>query len=89
MILMQHSVLTLTDVFDVFDAVHCFFEPLFEGAVHFSELLILKCSIADQRTTAAQDEGEWRRTAEQGAERFMTKWIAAEKARAGIRHAVV
>ena len=28
---------------------------------------------ADQWTTAAQDEGEWRRTAEQGAERFMTK----------------
>ena len=26
---------------------------------------------ADQWTTAAQDEGEWRRTAEQGAERFM------------------
>ena len=28
-------------------------------------------------------------TAEQGAERFMPKWIAAEKARAGLRHAVV
>ena len=25
----------------------------------------------DQWTTAAQDEEEWRRTAEQGAERFM------------------
>ena len=34
---------------------------------------------ADQWTTAAQDEGEWRRTAEQGAEHFMAKWIAAEK----------
>ena len=33
--------------------------------------------------------GEWRKTAEQGAERFMAKWIAAEKARAGLRHAVV
>ena len=44
---------------------------------------------ADQWTTAAQDEGEWRRTAEQGAEQFMAKWIAAEKARAGLRHAVV
>ena len=44
---------------------------------------------ADQWTTAAQDEGEWRRTAEQGAERFMAKWIAAEKPRAGLRHAVV
>ena len=44
---------------------------------------------ADQWTTAAQDEGEWRRTVEQGAERFMAKWIAAEKVRAGLRHAVV
>ena len=43
----------------------------------------------DQWTTAAQDEGEWRRTAEQGAEHFMAKWIAAEKTRAGLRHAVV
>ena len=39
--------------------------------------------------TAAQDEGEWRRTAEQGAEHFMAKWIAEEKAKAGLRHAVV
>ena len=43
----------------------------------------------DQWTTAAQDEGAWRRTAEQGAEHFMAKWIAAEEARAGLRHAVV
>ena len=35
---------------------------------------------ADQWTTAAQDEGGWRRTAEQGAEHFMAKWIAAEEA---------
>ena len=28
---------------------------------------------ADQWTTAAQGEGEWRRTAEQGAEHFMAK----------------
>ena len=41
------------------------------------------------RTTAAQDEREWRRTAEQGAEHFMAKWIAAEKLSAGPRHAVV
>ena len=34
---------------------------------------------SDQWTTAAQDEGEWRRTAEQGAEHFMAKWIIAEK----------
>ena len=44
---------------------------------------------ADQWTTAAQDEGEWRRTAEQGAEHFMAKWIDAEKAKAGLQHAVV
>ena len=44
---------------------------------------------ADQRMTAAQNEGGWRRTAEQGADRFLAKWIAAEKARAGLRHAVV
>ena len=40
-------------------------------------------------TTAAQDEGELRRTAEQGAEQFMAKWIVAEKTKAGLRHAVV
>ena len=39
---------------------------------------------ADQWTTAAQGEGEWRKT----AERFMAKWIAAEKVRAELRHAV-
>ena len=44
---------------------------------------------ADQWTTEAQDEGEWRRTAEQGAEHFMAKWIVAEKAKSGLRHAVV
>ena len=44
---------------------------------------------ADQWTTEAQDEGEWRRTAEQGAEHFMAKWITAEKAMAGLRDAVV
>ena len=45
---------------------------------------------ADQWTTAAQDEGEWRRTAEeQGAEHFMAKLIAAEKAKTGLRHAAV
>ena len=44
---------------------------------------------ADQWTTAAQYEREWRRTAEQGAEHFMAKWIVAEKTRAGLRHAVV
>ena len=39
----------------------------------------------DQWTTAGQDEGEWRRTAKQGAEH----WIVAENVKAGLRHAVV
>ena len=43
----------------------------------------------DQWTTAAQDEEEFRRTAEEGAEHFMGKWIVADKARAGVRHAIV
>ena len=34
----------------------------------------------DQWTTAAQDGGAWRKTAEQEAERFMVKEFAAEKA---------
>ena len=33
--------------------------------------------------TEAQDEGEWRKTTEPGAKRFMAKWIPAEKVRAG------
>ena len=41
---------------------------------------------ADQWTTAAQDEGEWRRTAEQGGERSMAKLIGVEKVGAGPRH---
>ena len=45
--------------------------------------------IADHWTTAAQDEGGWRRTAEKGAQHFMAKWITAEKVRAGLRHAMV
>ena len=44
---------------------------------------------ADQWMTAAQDEREWRRTAEQGAEHFMAKWIVAGKTKAGLQHAVV
>ena len=44
---------------------------------------------ADQWTTAAQNEREWRRKAEQGAEHFMAKWIVAEKTKAGLRHGVV
>ena len=44
---------------------------------------------ADQWTTAAQDEGEWRRTAEYGVKHFMAKGIAAEEARAGLWYATV
>ena len=44
---------------------------------------------ADQWTTAAENEVEWRRTAEEGAERFMAKWIAAEKARVGLRQTII
>ena len=44
---------------------------------------------ADQWTTAAQNEGEWRRTVEQRTEHFMAKWIAPAKTRAGLWHAVV
>ena len=36
---------------------------------------------ADQGTTVAQDEGEWRKTEEKGVERFTVNWIASEKAR--------
>ena len=34
---------------------------------------------ADQWTTAAQDEREWRRTVEEGLEHFMAKRNTAEK----------
>ena len=44
---------------------------------------------ADQWRTTAQDEEEWCRTAEQGAEGFVAKWIVAEKARAGLEDVVV
>ena len=44
---------------------------------------------ADQWTTAAQDEGELHITAEREAEHFMAKLIVAEKAKTGLRHAVV
>ena len=44
---------------------------------------------ADQWTGAAQDEGECRKTAEQEAKRFMAEWIAAEKVRTGLRHALI
>ena len=43
---------------------------------------------ADQWTTSAQDDGERRKAVEQGEERFMAKWIAVEKAKAGLWHVV-
>ena len=52
----------------------CFLDDLRAFGIH-----------ADQLTTAVQDEGKWRRTTEQGAEHFMAKWVAAAKARAGLR----
>ena len=47
------------------------------------------CINADLWTTAAQDEEEWHKTAEQGVERFMAKCLAVEKARTGLWHAVI
>ena len=44
---------------------------------------------ANQWTTAAQNEGKWRKTVGQGAEGNMGKRIAAQKFRAGLRYAVV
>ena len=44
---------------------------------------------ADQWMTAAHGQEEWRRTPEQRTEHFMAKLIAAEEAKAGLRHAVV
>ena len=44
---------------------------------------------APTTTAAAHDEGEWRRTAEQGGGHFMAKWIAAEKAKAELWQTVV
>jgi len=41
----------------------------------------------DKWTIAAQGKVEWHRIAKHGAERFMTKWIAAERARAALRNA--
>ena len=42
---------------------------------------------AEQWTTAAQDEGEWRRTAEGGT--FHDEMDRCREAKAGLRHAVV
>ena len=60
------------------DWIGCFLDDLRDFGIN-----------VDQWTIAAQDKGEWRGTAEQGAERFIAKWIALEKARAGLRHAVL
>jgi len=43
----------------------------------------------DQWTIAAQDADEWYKTANKGAEFFTKNWIAADGARAALRHAVV
>ena len=61
---------------------------LFDGVFFLDDLRAFGIN-ADQWTTAAQDEREWRKTAEQGAKHFMAKWIVAEKAKAGLWHAVV
>ena len=37
---------------------------------------------ADRLTTAAQDEGEWRKTVDQGVQGLMAKSIAEDKGRA-------
>ena len=60
----------------------CFLDDLEAFGINADHRPVDDCNVA-------QDEGEWRRSAEQGAEHFTVKWIAAEKARAGIRHAVL
>ena len=42
----------------------------------------------DQWRIAAQGAEEWYKIVKQGAEFFMTKWIAAERAKTAMRHAV-
>ena len=69
------------------------------GCVRWQEMEWVECLLdgllrayginAKQWATAAQYKREWDKTAEQGAGRFMAKWIAAEKVRVGLRHAVV
>ena len=68
------------------------------GYVKLQEIEWMECFLddlrdfgvnADQWTTVVQDEEEWRRTAEQGAELFIAKWIFTERVRSGLRHAVV
>ena len=57
--------------------------------VSWTNLRVFGINTNQWTTLLAQDEGERRRTAEQGVEHFMTKWIAAEEARAGLRHTVI
>ena len=52
-------------------------------------LKVFGITVGHQWTTAAQDEEEWHKTLEKGAERFMVKWAAAEKVGTDLRHAVV
>ena len=53
------------------------------GGYKFASLVLVN---KGERTSTS--EREYRNTAGQGEERFMAKCIAAEKARAGLRHAV-
>ena len=43
----------------------------------------------DQWTIAAQDESEWYKTVKQGLDLLRRKWIAAARARAALRYAIV
>ena len=74
------------------------FRKLMGGASSVREKEWMRCVLDDLRafgisankwTTTNPDEGGWLKTVEQGAERFMAKLIAAEKASAGLRHAIV
>ena len=60
-----------------------------EGTGCFPDDLRAFAINADQWTTAVQDERGWRKMADQGAECVMAKWVAAEKARAGLRREVL
>ena len=58
------------------------------GCVGVQEKEWIRCFHDDLRAFGI-NAGPGRRTGEQEAERFMAKRIAAEKARTGLRHAVV
>ena len=60
-----------------------------EGIACFLDYLGTFGINADQWTITAQDAREYHKTVEQGAERFVAKWIVTEKVRAGLRYAAV